>query len=80
MTTEKKVARRKLSLLELAQELGNVSKACTARAEDRSIRTSAQDARGSQQHHHKCHTMPSGHRNLLGEFMLPSQWKVDTPG
>lgn len=28
MTTQKKVARRKLSLLELAQELGNVSKAC----------------------------------------------------
>ncbi|MGB0697237.1 MAG: helix-turn-helix domain-containing protein, partial [Rhodospirillaceae bacterium] len=28
MTTEKKVARRKLSLLELAQEIGNVSKAC----------------------------------------------------
>lgn len=28
MTTEKKVARRKLSLLELAAELGNVSKAC----------------------------------------------------
>jgi transposase InsO family protein len=28
MTTEKKVARRKLSLLELASELGNVSKAC----------------------------------------------------
>lgn len=28
MTTEKKVARRKLSLLELAGELGNVSKAC----------------------------------------------------
>ncbi|GAB3125269.1 IS481 family transposase [Novispirillum itersonii] len=28
MTTEKKVARRKLSLLELAQELGNVSRAC----------------------------------------------------
>ena len=28
MTTEKKVARRKLSLLELAQDLGNVSKAC----------------------------------------------------
>ena len=29
MTTRKKVARRKLSLLELATELGNVSKACT---------------------------------------------------
>lgn len=28
MTTEKKVARRKLSLLELAKELGNVSRAC----------------------------------------------------
>ena len=28
MTTDQKVARRKLSLLELAQELGNVSKAC----------------------------------------------------
>ena len=28
MTTRKKVARRKLSLLELATELGNVSKAC----------------------------------------------------
>lgn len=28
MTTEKKVARRKLSLLELASELGNVSRAC----------------------------------------------------
>lgn len=28
MTTEKKVARRKLSLLDLASELGNVSKAC----------------------------------------------------
>jgi hypothetical protein len=28
MTTGKKVARRKLSLLELATELGNVSKAC----------------------------------------------------
>lgn len=28
MTTEKKVARRKLSLLELAADLGNVSKAC----------------------------------------------------
>jgi transposase InsO family protein len=28
MTTEEKVARRKLSLLELAQELGNVSRAC----------------------------------------------------
>lgn len=28
MTTEKKIARRKLSLLELAGELGNVSKAC----------------------------------------------------
>lgn len=28
MTTEKKIARRKLSLLELANELGNVSKAC----------------------------------------------------
>jgi len=28
MTTAKKVARRKLSLLELASELGNVSKAC----------------------------------------------------
>lgn len=28
MTTEKKVARRKLSLLELAAEMGNVSKAC----------------------------------------------------
>ena len=28
MTTEKKVARRKLSLLELAGELSNVSKAC----------------------------------------------------
>lgn len=28
MTTDEKVARRKLSLLELAQDLGNVSKAC----------------------------------------------------
>lgn len=28
MTTDKKVARRKLSMLELATELGNVSKAC----------------------------------------------------
>jgi transposase InsO family protein/transposase-like protein len=28
MTTQKKVARRKLSLLELAQDMGNVSKAC----------------------------------------------------
>jgi hypothetical protein len=28
LTTEKKVARRKLSMLELAAELGNVSKAC----------------------------------------------------
>ena len=28
MTTEEKVAWRKLSLLELASELGNVSKAC----------------------------------------------------
>lgn len=28
MTTQKKIARRKLSLLELASELGNVSKAC----------------------------------------------------
>jgi len=28
MTTEEKVARRKLSLLDLAQALGNVSKAC----------------------------------------------------
>lgn len=28
MTTDKKVARRKLSLLELAADLGNVSKAC----------------------------------------------------
>ena len=28
MTTEKKIARRKLSMLELASELGNVSKAC----------------------------------------------------
>jgi hypothetical protein len=28
MTTEKKIARRKLSLLELAQELWNVSWAC----------------------------------------------------
>ncbi len=28
MTTAKKVARRKLSLLQLAQELNNVSKAC----------------------------------------------------
>lgn len=28
MTTEEKVARRKLSLLDLAQELRNVSKAC----------------------------------------------------
>ncbi len=28
MTTEKKVARRKLSLLELATDIGNVSKAC----------------------------------------------------
>jgi transposase InsO family protein len=28
MTTDKKIARRKLSLLELAQDLGNVSKAC----------------------------------------------------
>lgn len=28
MTTDKKVARRKLSLLELAADIGNVSKAC----------------------------------------------------
>ena len=28
MTTDARVARRKLSLLELAQDLGNVSKAC----------------------------------------------------
>ncbi|MBI53955.1 MAG: IS481 family transposase, partial [Alcanivorax sp.] len=28
MTTDEKVARRKLSLLELAQDLGNVSRAC----------------------------------------------------
>ncbi len=28
MTTEQKIARRKLSLLELASDLGNVSKAC----------------------------------------------------
>ena len=28
MTTDEKVARRKLSLLELAQDLRNVSKAC----------------------------------------------------
>ncbi len=28
MTTDKKVTRRKLSLLELAHEMGNVSKAC----------------------------------------------------
>jgi hypothetical protein len=28
MTTEKKVARRKLSLLALASELGNISRAC----------------------------------------------------
>ena len=28
MTTEVKIARRKLSMLELASELGNVSKAC----------------------------------------------------
>jgi len=28
MTTKEKLARRKLSLLELAQELGNISKAC----------------------------------------------------
>ncbi|MGM0786070.1 MAG: IS481 family transposase, partial [Pseudomonadota bacterium] len=28
MTTEEKVARRKLSLLELAKDLQNVSKAC----------------------------------------------------
>jgi len=28
MTTDRKVARRKLSLLELAADLGNVSKAC----------------------------------------------------
>jgi len=28
MTTEAKIARRKLSMLELAKELGNVSKAC----------------------------------------------------
>jgi hypothetical protein len=28
MTTDRKVARRKLSLLELASDLGNVSKAC----------------------------------------------------
>ena len=28
MTTNKKIARRKLSLLELASELSNVSKAC----------------------------------------------------
>lgn len=28
MTTDKKVARRKLTLLELASQLGNFSKAC----------------------------------------------------
>ncbi len=28
MTTEQKIARRKLSLLDLAADLGNVSKAC----------------------------------------------------
>lgn len=28
MTTEQKMARRKVSLLELASDLGNVSKAC----------------------------------------------------
>jgi hypothetical protein len=28
MTTDARIARRKLSLLELAQDLGNVSKAC----------------------------------------------------
>lgn len=28
MTTTDKIARRKLSMLELAKELGNVSKAC----------------------------------------------------
>ena len=28
MTTDQRIARRKLSLLELAQDLGNVSKAC----------------------------------------------------
>ena len=28
MTTEQKIARRKLSLLDLASDLGNVSKAC----------------------------------------------------
>ncbi len=28
MTTENKIARRKLSMLELAQELGSVAKAC----------------------------------------------------
>ena len=28
MTTNQKIARRKLSLLELAADLGNVSKAC----------------------------------------------------
>lgn len=28
MTTEQKVARRKLSLLELVSDLGNVSRAC----------------------------------------------------
>ena len=28
MTTDQRIARRKLSLLELAQDLGNVSRAC----------------------------------------------------
>jgi hypothetical protein len=31
MTTEQKIARRKLRLLELASDLGNVSKACKGR-------------------------------------------------
>lgn len=32
MTSDEKVARRKLSLLELAQDLGNVSRACKVMA------------------------------------------------
>ena len=37
MTTDKKVARRKLSLLDLASELNNVSKACKSSSEEQMI-------------------------------------------
>lgn len=38
MTTDKKVARRKLSMLELTTELGNVSKACKITGRKSSVR------------------------------------------